>query len=163
MIPQMKRQAVATQFASSLSTHRASAGATPRIWPHTAIVGLLLAASEVDYLPASGWPLEAAVERLAAARLDDVDLNAALARWARPPTAGRVRFPARDVLRDLLASGSLHATAQQSQTILRVDERWVARHLASVAGLSTEDRSALARAAQVLQAMATISSKTRVA
>lgn len=131
--------------------------------PKTVIVGALLATSGIDEVPPSGWPLEAGLERLAAAGLDDRSFRRTLDRWERAPLAGHSRFPVRDVLRTLAADGHLRPTGIGSQAVLRVDPAWVVRCQAAVRRLSARDARTMAEAAQATDAMATISSKMRSA
>lgn len=124
------------------------------------LVGLLVAASELEVLPARPWCIEAALERLSVELDQGAEpggpLAAALSRWQVAGNAARSRFPGlRSVVAGLVSSGAL----APDNYAFTVDTHWRAVHANLLDLLPTTERAAAAAAAQTLVAMATISSK----
>lgn len=130
----------------------------------SSVIALVALRAEASYLPAPTWPLEAALESLLNEASAEGALRAALARLSSAPHGPDHRVPGvRRLLRELVVSGRLNAEGSGWDARFRLDSEWVNAHSELYLLLSPEDRRALDRAAQRLEAMATMLSKKSAA
>ncbi len=168
----MNSQTVQTQFAirgtsGESRTEQSGKSAKPR--PADArlaitlarenVLGLLIAAARLESVPASAWPVEAALEQLGIRLTSHGALSRAVARWQEPGDAVRSRFPGlSETLRGLVGAGHLRPTGRGSHAALVVSSSWQRLHEDLMAALTPEERTVLIRVAQRLVALATTAS-----
>jgi hypothetical protein len=150
----MKAQTFAITDASAAQP---AAGELALLLDRSQVVGLLVAEAGLPELSVRTWSLEGALELLARAASPG-PLGRAVARWDNPSNAGRTRFAGLPrVQAQLAAAGHLRATGGH----YCVEPDWWAEHERLIELLPAEERALLARVAQRLVAMATISSNSR--
>jgi hypothetical protein len=153
----MKAQAIAKSVACNESSSSASRRSHP---PGPAsLLGLLFAAANGGHVPGALWPLEAALQRLASGEPEGV-VGDAIRGWRADGDAVRSQFPGlRAVVAGLVDEGHLVPEGGVPSGSFRVSSAWLGVNLKLLRELPASQREAIGRAAQVLLAMATISSK----
>ena len=129
----------------------------------TALVGLICAYARVERLPARGWALEIALDALARhTQGSDGALSRAVARWPRSPCCSTFRGLDKAV-RELAAAGHLLPSGSGWEAGFNPATAWIDAHAELAGALAENDRAALARAVQGLQAAVRTWSKKAVA
>jgi hypothetical protein len=127
----------------------------PRL-SRASVVGLLVGAADAETLPARSWPLEAALECLGRTAPKVGVVADTLSDWLVPGNAGRSRVPGLlEVMGELVAAGLV----RPGPGVHQIDASWRSANARQLEILESGERTALEAAAQVLVAMATISSK----
>ena len=133
------------------------------LWTRANFVGLLLAESELELLPAEPWPLEAAIEKLAAGP-GGGELAVAAKGWLAPRPTARGRVDGvRLWVRDAAEAGLLAPEGQGWAAGYRPSIRWLAASAAIRDRLAEPELAALREGAQCLVAMASMLSKNAAA
>jgi hypothetical protein len=124
------------------------------------VIGVLLAAANLDSIPAATWPVEAALELLGVGLPAQGALVAAIGRWQMPGDAVRSRFPGLpETIRSLVGAGHLLPAGTGPQAALGISPAWRKRHAKIVTELSLEEQTLVSSVAQRLVALSTTASK----
>lgn len=114
-----------------------------------AVVGLCVAASGADAVPARPWPLDAAFQRLAAG-LDAGSAYAPAAAEHQPSAERRGTGGAERLLRGLAAAGLVGQGGTGAAAAWMFDADWTGGWSQLLDGLGPQDRAAFEDAGQVL-------------
>jgi hypothetical protein len=127
------------------------------------LVAAVLAVSRSSWIPAQRWPVDAALEQLAAHADPQGPLYRVINRWPRQrgPRRGFSGIP--ELVRGFVATGALTPEGADTEAGYVVSDEWTRLSRPLIVQLSERDRQAIAAAAQCLVAMSTMVSKKRVA
>lgn len=124
------------------------------------LIGLIVAAGEVEFIPAVPWALEMALEELIRAAPSGSAIDRAVERWRLASGDTNRGFAGIGVaLRGLAAAGYLVPEGRGWEAGYRVDPTWRIEFRTTLEALSGEEVNVLMRAAQRLVASRTILSK----
>lgn len=155
----MKAQAFANQFATDSSISPPIAASPSALWTRQGVLGALIAASRSERFPASAWPLQAGLDRLAGEVDAACKLGQLLGAWRRTRVGGRQQFVIKPLVRELIHVGGMNVERAHGSAQLTPNGAWLRRFEQLLRDLPPAEGTAFACAGLVVQEMVTISSK----